>query len=173
MQAKLQADRSLLWAKGKEAQRTHTVGKQESRYTKQANTHIVDAATHPKDVQHMARGVVNVPRWTKSVQSAEAQHKQYTKLEEFEDSQINMVNTDNIYSNAQSSGFIAKLKTSSFHNSINVSYKIDTGSNSNMLQFCIFKILLPKSANKLLSPSENKTVYKKRAVRNFLFNIKA
>ena len=73
------------------------------------------------------------------------------KLEEFGDNQINMVNTDIIHSNAKCSGTIAKLKTSSFHNSINVSYKIDTGNNSNMLPFHIFEILFPKSANKLLS----------------------
>ena len=35
-----------------------------------------------------------------------------------------------------------------FYGSINVSYKLDTYSNSNQLPFDIFKILFPKSANK-------------------------
>ena len=73
------------------------------------------------------------------------------KVEELGDSQIDMVNTDIIHSNAKSSGIIAKLKTSNIHNGINVLYKIDKGSNSNLLPFCIFKIVFPKSANKLLS----------------------
>ena len=68
------------------------------------------------------------------------------KLEEFEDSLIDTVINDLIHSNAKSSGIRAKLKTSSFHKVIKISYKIDTGSNSSMLPFHIFKILFPKSA---------------------------
>ena len=73
------------------------------------------------------------------------------KLEVFVDIQINMVNTDVVHSNAKSSGIITKLKTISFHNSLNILYKTDTDSNSSVLPFHIFKLLFPKSANKLLS----------------------
>ena len=68
------------------------------------------------------------------------------KLEELGDNQIDTVNTDIIHSNSRHPGIIAKLKTSSFLNSINVLYRIDTDSNSSKLPFCIFKILFPKSA---------------------------
>ena len=57
-----------------------------------------------------------------------------------------MVNTDHIICNVKS--IETKLKTSSFHSSIHISYKLDTGSNSNRLPFCIFQILFPKSVNK-------------------------
>ena len=70
------------------------------------------------------------------------------KLEEHEDGQINTVNTDHIIFNAKRSSIATKLKTSSFYSSINVSYKLDTGSNSNRLPFHIFKILFPKLGNK-------------------------
>ena len=72
------------------------------------------------------------------------------KLEEFGDSQINMLNTYIIYSHTKSSDIIAKLNTNNLHNRINISHKIDKGSNSNMLPFHIFKILFLKSAKKLL-----------------------
>ena len=53
-----------MWARLEEAQRTHSVEKtsQRSRYAKQANVGIADPAIHPKDVQHMAKDAVSVPR---------------------------------------------------------------------------------------------------------------
>ena len=70
------------------------------------------------------------------------------KLEEHEDGQSNTVNTDHIILNGKGSNIETKLKSSSFNCSINVSYELDTGSNSNRLPFYEFKILFPKSANK-------------------------
>ena len=77
------------------------------------------------------------------------------KLEECGDKQNNMANTDILHSNAKSSGIIAKLKTSSFHDSIKFHIKY-TSSKNNMLLFCIFKTLFTRSANKLLSQTKNK-----------------
>ena len=57
-----------------------------------------------------------------------------------EDGQINMVNTDHIIFNVRRSSMATELKTSIFYSSINVSYKLDTGSNSNRLLFHIFEI---------------------------------
>ena len=79
------------------------------------------------------------------------------KLEDHEDGQINMVNTDHIICNVKRSS-IATLKTSGLYSSLNISHKLDTGSNSNRLPFCIFKILFPKLANKLLSQTKNTNV---------------
>ena len=58
----------------------------------------------------------------------EVEHKldEYTEM----DGQIDTVNIDFINSNAKSPGIIAKLKTSSYQNSVNVTYKISTGNNS-------------------------------------------
>ena len=70
------------------------------------------------------------------------------KLEDHGNGQINMVNTDHIICNVKRSSIATRLKTSCFYSSINVLYKLDTGSNSNRLPFHIFKIILPKSANK-------------------------
>ena len=53
---------------------------------------------------------------------------QYTE----EDRQIDMVNIDCINCNAKSQGIIEKLRTSSYQNSVNISYKMDTVSNSNI-----------------------------------------
>ena len=80
------------------------------------------------------------------------------KLEEYtkEDGKISMVNINFIHSNAKSQCIIAKLKTSIYHNSANISYKIDMDRNSNILPFCTYKILFPRSMKKLLSQAENK-----------------
>ena len=69
-------------------------------------------------------------------------------IEEHEDEQTNKVNTDHIICNAKRSSIATELKTSSLYSSINILYELDTGSNSNRLPFCIFKIIFPKSANK-------------------------
>ena len=68
------------------------------------------------------------------------------KLDKYteEDGQINMVNIDVINSNAKSPGIIAKLKTSSYQNGVNILYKIDMSSNSNILPFCIYRVLFPR-----------------------------
>ena len=61
-----------------------------------------------------------------------------------EDNQIDIVNIAFINSNAKSPGIIQKLMTSSYQNSENISYKTDTGSNSNTLPFHIYKIIFPR-----------------------------
>ena len=52
-----------------------------------------------------------------------------------EDRQIDTVNIDFINSNVKGPGNIAKLDTSSFQSSVNILYKIDMGSNRNILTF--------------------------------------
>ena len=46
-----------------------------------------------------------------------------------------MLNTDIINSNVKSPGIIAKLETSSYHISANILYKIEMGSNTNIIPF--------------------------------------
>ena len=55
-----------------------------------------------------------VEEWTILVQPAVSEDKQYTNLEEHEDGQINMMNTDHIIFNAKGSSIPTKIKTSSF-----------------------------------------------------------
>ena len=50
------------------------------------------------------------------------------------------VNINFINSNAKRLSIIAKLKTSSYQNSAKISYKVGTGSNSNILPFHVNKI---------------------------------
>ena len=83
----------------------------------------------------------------KAVNKVELKLDKYTE----EDGQIDTVKTDFINCNANSWIILAKLKTSSYQNSVNISYKIHTGSKSNILPFCIYKILFPRSTKKPLS----------------------
>ena len=46
-------------------------------------------------------------------------------------------------------GIIAKLETSSYQNSVNISFKIDTCSNSNILPSHKYKNLFPRLKKKL------------------------
>ena len=73
--------------------------------------------------------------------------KSKKELDEYreDDGQIDMVGIDFINSNAKSQGIKAKLKPSSYKISVNISCKIDTGSNSKILQFHIYKCLFPRS----------------------------
>ena len=67
--------------------------------------------------------------------------------------QTNRVNTDHFFCNliGKRSSIETKLNTNSFYNSINISYKLDTGRNNNSIKFHIFKILFSKVANKGIS----------------------
>ena len=71
-------------------------------------------------------------------------------VEEQEDGQNNRVNMDHFIYNSidKGSSIETKLNTSSFYNSINVTYKLDTGRNYNSILFHIYKTLFPKAANK-------------------------
>ena len=64
-----------------------------------------------------------------------------------EDRETDTVNIKFFNSYSKRPGIIAKLKTSSYQHSA----KIDTGTITNILSFCVYKILSPRSANKLLS----------------------
>ena len=55
-----------------------------------------------------------------------------------------MVNVDFINPYVKNPVIIAKLKTSSYWNSTNISYKVNTGSNSNILQYHKYKIMFPR-----------------------------
>ena len=82
-----------------------------------------------------------------------------------EEGQIDLVNTDLSHTNAKSLGIVAKFKTSSLYSNVSVSNKIDTGNNSNISPFHIFKILFPKSTNKTerqLRMCKLKLLHKKR-----------
>ena len=109
----------------------------------------------------------------KTVHGKEQEMDEYTEG----DSQIDMVNIDFINSNVQSLGITAKLKTSSYQNSVNISYKTDTGRNSNILPFYIYKILSSKSTKSYYHELKVKTLklktYKNQADRILLFNINA
>ena len=72
------------------------------------------------------------------------------RLEEQEDGQNNRVNTDHFICNSigKRSNIETKLNTSSVYNSINVTYKLDTGRHNSIISFHIYKILFPKAANK-------------------------
>ena len=80
----------------------------------------------------------------------EVQLDKYTE----EDGQIDMLNINFIKSNTKSPGLIAKLKTSSYQNIVKISYKVDIGSNSNILPFHIYKILFPRMTKKALAKSQ-------------------
>ena len=69
----------------------------------------------------------------KAVHKVEQELDIYTE----KDGQVDTVNINFINSNAKSPGTIAKLKSSSYQNSVNILYKMDTGSNNNILPFCI------------------------------------
>ena len=71
-----------------------------------------------------------------------------------------MVNTDFLNSNVKSPCTIAKLETSSYQNSANISYKIYMGSNNNILPFCKYKILFPRSKRSYCNELRIKTLVK-------------
>ena len=113
---------------------------------KQACVNTVDPATHLKDAQCVERDIWNVTRIIIIEHCSEAWQRAVHKVEKEqieEDGKTDMVNIDFINCNAKSPGIIAKLKTSNYQSSADISYKIDTGSNSN--------ILFPRSTRKLSS----------------------
>ena len=84
-------------------------------------------------------------------QTCDTEHE--SKIEQYieEDQQIDMVNIKFLNHNHNSPGIVAKLKTGSHQNSAKISLKIDTGRNSNVLPYCVYKILLPTSLKNLLA----------------------
>ena len=58
-----------------------------------------------------------------------------------------MVSINSVYFNKNCSVLIANLKTSLVANSMSIPYKIDTGSNGNIMPWHIFKKLLPGVTN--------------------------
>ena len=151
--SKITSEQVLMWAELEEVQRTHRVKRnQPEKQICQTSPCRYCRSSHPcQRCPAYGKRCGECAKMNHISAVYRSSRQIVHKVEEFGDSQIDMVNTDIIHSNAKSSGIIVKLKTSIFHNSINISYKIDTGSNSNMLPFCIFKILFPKSANKLFS----------------------
>ena len=147
-----------MWEKQEEAQRTHTIERnQPEKQICQTSPCRYCGSSHPTQrCPAYGKRCSECAKMNHLNAVCRSSRHAVHKLEEFGNNQNNMVNTDNIHSNAKSSGIIANLKTCNFHNSINVTYKIDTGSNSVMLPFHIFKILFHKSANKLLSQTKNK-----------------
>ena len=89
------------------------------------------------------------------------------KLDKYteQDGQINTVNNDFINSNAKCPDILATLKINSYQNGVNILYKIDIGSKSNILPFCIYKIIFPRSTKKLMSGAESK-ITKLKAYNN-------
>ena len=142
--SKITSRQVLMWAKEEEACRTHTVEThQPEKQINQTGPCRYCGSSHQAE-RHSAYG----KRYSECVRmnhisavcrrSRQAVHK----LEEFEDSQIDMVNTNLIHSNAESLGIITKLKNGSFYNSINVSYKIDTGIINTMHTIQLSQALL-------------------------------
>ena len=82
----------------------------------------------------------------KTVQELEQEIDEYPEG----DSQTDIVNIDIINSNAKSPDITAKLETSIYQNSANILCKIDMGSHSNILPFHKYKILFPRSKERLL-----------------------
>ena len=69
-----------------------------------------------------------------------------------------MVSINSVQFNKICSVLTAKLKTSMGQNSIVVLYKIDTGSDGNIMPGCIFKKLFPEVTNKQLAATKNKYI---------------
>ena len=79
-----------------------------------------------------------------------AVHKSEQELDKYieENGQIDMVKINFINSQAKSPGIIANFKTSSYQNSAKISHKVDRDRDSNILPFCLYKILFPRSTKK-------------------------
>ena len=115
--SKITSKQVLVWAKQEEAQRTHAV---ETNLPEKQISHISPCrycgSSHPPQICP-AYGNKCGERVKMNHISAVCRSSRQAvhKLEEFEESQIDMVSTILIHSNAKSSDIIAKLKTSSFH----------------------------------------------------------
>ena len=144
---KITSKQVLMWARLEEAQRTYTVERNEpeKQICQTSPCRYCKSSQPPQRCPPYGRRCVECAKMNHISAVCRSSRQAVHKFEEFEDGQINTVNTDIIHYNAKSSGTVAKLKASSFHNSIIFSYKIDPGSNRNMLPFTIFEILFLKS----------------------------
>ena len=69
-----------------------------------------------------------------------------------------MANITSITFNSIHSIIIAKLKTSSRQNSAIIAYKVDLGSDSNIMSCHSFKIVFSRASQELLAATKNKKV---------------
>ena len=102
-----------------------------------------------KDVQHVGRSTTT-KRYaevagTKKVHSIDPQKEQHQDEDEIDKVNIYSIYIDSITLNSKHSVITTNLNTSSRQAASVVSYKIDSGSNGNIMPFHIFKKVYPRS----------------------------
>ena len=75
-----------------------------------------------------------------------------------EENSIGMVSINSIYFNKNHFVLTVNLKMSASQNNIMVPYKVDTGSDGNIMPLHIFKKLFPKITNEQLVANKNKNI---------------
>ena len=138
--SKIISKQVLMWAKQEEVQRAHTIetNEPEKQLSQTSPCRYCGPSHPPQRCPAYGNRCSECAKMNYISAVCRCSRQAVHKLEEFKDSQIDTVNTDLIHSNAKGLGIITIFKTSSFLNSINISNKIDTGSNSNMLPFHIY-----------------------------------
>ena len=86
--------------------------------------------------------------------------KEVNEIEEIEnqdeaEEDIEMVSIDSIQFNKNHSVLTANLKMAAGHNKIVVAYKMDTGSNGNIMPFHVYKKLFPNKTKEQLAETRN------------------
>ena len=75
-----------------------------------------------------------------------------------EENSIDSVNMNSIYFNKNCSVLTANLKMSAGPNNVMVPYKVDIGSDGNIMPLLIYKNFFPKITNEQLATTKKKTI---------------
>ena len=84
--------------------------------------------------------------------------EQEVTLDSAEVNSIDSVSINSIHFNKDNSVLTANSKTSAGPNNIRVPYKVDTGSDGNIMPLNIYKKLFPKITNEQLVATKNKNI---------------
>ena len=133
---------------------------------------IVVPAIHPDNAWPMGRSVWTVVRSITSEKSAEADTTVHNTEQEPDQHNVedhtDMVNINLIIFNSKWLVLTANLKMSSHQVSIIIPYKVDTGSDGNIMPLHLYKKLLPRATKEQLVATKNKIIqlkmYNKTAI---------
>ena len=78
-----------------------------------------------------------------------------------EENSIDYVNINSLHFNKNCFVITAKLKMSAGINNIIAPYKVDTGSDGNIMPLHIYKLLFPRITSEQLAATKNKSVQSK------------
>ena len=92
--------------------------------------------------------------------------EQETAQDSAKENNIDLVNINSIHFNKNCSVITAKLKTSAGINNVRESYKVDTGSDGNIMPLHIYKKLFPRITSEQLEATKNKSVQLKTYNKN-------